>query len=188
MISFAFLTAVGAHVAFYMPGNPVPITLQTYFVLLSGLALGSRRAAVSQLLYLAAGAAGLPVFAGARGGLAVLAGPSAGYLLAFVLAAAIAGQARELRGWLRKILLLSVATLVIFAGGVAVLALWMFATREGLLIGSSPFFSPVGGAVKGAFVLGALPFIPGAVIKIAAAMATGQGVSILRDRLPRQGA
>lgn len=69
----------------------VPITLQTFAVLLSGAVLGAKRGFLAVLLYLAVGAAGLPVFSGGAAGLAVFAGPTAGYLVAFPLAAALCG-------------------------------------------------------------------------------------------------
>ncbi|WP_104118692.1 biotin transporter BioY [Arthrobacter sp. B1805] len=79
-----------------LPGIPVgplgvPITLQTLGVLLAGVVLGPTRGAAAVLLYLAAGLIGLPVFSGFNGGFGVLAGPSAGYLVAFPLAALVAG-------------------------------------------------------------------------------------------------
>jgi len=88
--AFAALSALGARLSVPLPGTPVPFTLQPVAVLLAGLLLGARAGAASQLTYLAAGAMGLPVFA-AGGGLAYLAGPTGGYLLAFPVAAALAG-------------------------------------------------------------------------------------------------
>jgi biotin transport system substrate-specific component len=83
-----------------VPGIPVgslgvPITLQTFAVMLAGLSLGARRGALAVLLYLVLGFAGLPVFSGGRSGLQVLAGPSAGYLVAFLVAAFVVGLAAE---------------------------------------------------------------------------------------------
>ena len=69
----------------------MPITLQTFAVLLSGAVLGMRRGFLAVLLYVVAGAAGLPIFSGGAAGLAVLTGPSAGYLLGFPLAAGMCG-------------------------------------------------------------------------------------------------
>lgn len=88
--AFAALTAIGARLSVPLAGTPVPFTLQPVAVLLAGLLLGGSLGAASQLTYLAAGAMGLPVFA-AGGGLAYLAGPTGGYLLAFPVAAALAG-------------------------------------------------------------------------------------------------
>ncbi len=86
---FAAGTAIGAQIE--LPHLPVPYTLQTFFVLLSGSILGKRNGAISQALYLAAGAAGLPVFSHWGAGFAHLAGPTGGYLLSFPIAAFIVG-------------------------------------------------------------------------------------------------
>ena len=88
----AFIAACAVLPAIAVPGLPVPVTLQTFAVVLAGLALGPARGAAAVALYLVIGLAGLPVFAGGAAGLAVLAKPSAGYLLAFVPAAALAGR------------------------------------------------------------------------------------------------
>jgi len=88
--AFAALTAVGARLSVPLPGTPVPFTLQPVAVLLAGLLLGPILGAGSQFAYLALGAAGLPVFA-AGGGLAYFGGPTGGYLMAFPVAAAVAG-------------------------------------------------------------------------------------------------
>lgn len=90
LAAFAALTAIGARMSVPLPGTPVPFTLQPVAVLLAGLLLGPALGAGSQMAYLAAGAAGLPVFA-AGGGLAYVAGPTGGYLMAFPVAAAVAG-------------------------------------------------------------------------------------------------
>lgn len=91
VVAFAVATAVGAKIAVPLPGTPVPFTLQPLFVLLAGALLGSRLGAASQVTYLAAGIAGLPVFA-AGGGIAYLLGPTGGYLMAYPLAAFLAGM------------------------------------------------------------------------------------------------
>jgi len=89
--TFAAFIAVCAILPGIPTGSGVPITLQTFAVILSGLVLGWRRGALAVLLYLAVGLAGVPIFAEATGGLAVLSKPSAGYLLAFPFGAALAG-------------------------------------------------------------------------------------------------
>jgi biotin transport system substrate-specific component len=118
--AFAAATAFGAKVAVILPGTPVPFTLQPLFVLLAGAMLGPRLGAASQALYLAAGIAGLPVFA-AGGGAAYLLGPSGGYLLAYPLAALLAGACAQ-PGTLRALGGLLLGLAAIYAGGLAWLA------------------------------------------------------------------
>lgn len=125
---FAALTAAFA----LMPAVPigavgVPITLQTLAVMLTGVILGPGRGAAAIGLYLAAGLAGLPIFAGFSGGLGVLAGPSAGYLISFPLAAALAGwltgavlkRARRMRYLLVFLACTTASLLVIHPLGIA---------------------------------------------------------------------
>src|SRR5690606_362515 len=89
--AFAVATALSAKVALPLPGTPVPFTFQPLLVMLAGALLGARLGAASQLLYLAAGVVGLPVFV-AGGGVAYLLGPTGGYLLAYPLAAFVVGS------------------------------------------------------------------------------------------------
>lgn len=118
----AGLTALSARVAVPLPGVAIPFTLQPVAVLLSGLLLGARGGALAQLSYLAAGAAGLPVFA-AGGGAAYLLGPTGGYLLAFPVAAAAAGAIAGRRGGTLRVVAGGLAGLaVLHAGGLAWLA------------------------------------------------------------------
>lgn len=113
---FAVATAIGAR--FEIPHQPVPFTLQTMVVLLAGAFLGPRNGALSQLLYLGAGALGLPVFAGGAPGFMHLIGPTGGYLLAFPAAAAVAGYLVTLRRSLPwTVLSMFAGLLVIFSSG-----------------------------------------------------------------------
>jgi biotin transport system substrate-specific component len=89
MVGFAIATAIGARVE--IPHQPVPYTLQTLIVLLAGAILGARNGAISQMMYLAAGVLGAPVFSGGSFGIAKLLGPTGGYLLSFPIAAAVVG-------------------------------------------------------------------------------------------------
>ena len=91
VVGAAILTAVCAQASFHIPGTPVPVTLQTFAVLVTGAGLGWKAGGGSQLLYLAFGAIGLPVFADAASGLEVMTGATAGYLVGFVVAAAVVG-------------------------------------------------------------------------------------------------
>ena len=90
MTIFAALAAVGARLSFHLPFTPVPVTGQVFCVLLAGAVLGPWLGLASQVEYLAAGAAGLPIFS-SGGGPAALLGPTAGYLLAFPFAALVVG-------------------------------------------------------------------------------------------------
>ncbi len=145
------LLAISAQIS--VPMWPVPMTMQTFAVVLIGAAYGWRLGGATVALYLAEGAMGLPVFANG-GSLASLAGPTAGYLFAFVAAAALVGALIE-QGWgrslLKTTLAMTLGTAVIFAGGIA----WL-STFTG---------------VEKALVVGMYPFLPGAVFKIALAVA-----------------
>ncbi|MDO8120836.1 biotin transporter BioY [Isoptericola sp. b490] len=125
----AALVAVCSLLAIPVGSAGVPITLQTFGVLLVGAVLGARRGAFAVLLYLLVGFAGLPVFAEGVGGLATFGRPSIGYLLAFPIAAWVTGAVthRGSRRWtahlVRLVLAVIAATLVVYAIGVPVLAL-----------------------------------------------------------------
>ncbi|HEV8281593.1 MAG TPA: biotin transporter BioY [Candidatus Limnocylindrales bacterium] len=124
----------------YIPTLPVPFTGQTFGVLLVGGALGFRRGLLALLLYLAIGAVGLPVFAQGKAGLAIVQGATGGYLVGFVIAAAIVGRLAEL-GWDRRIggslAAMAIGTAVIYAIGVPWLKVvtgipWETAVAEGM--------------------------------------------------------
>jgi biotin transport system substrate-specific component len=149
VIGATIAIALSAQLALPVPFSPVPITMQTLAVLLTGALLGSRLGALAILAYLFEGAAGLPVFANAHGGLVHLFGPTGGYLLGFVPAAGITGYLTERRGktsWQITLLIMTVGTLVIFICGLGWLS--FFTT------GSELFF------------LGLYPYLPGAFFKI----------------------
>jgi biotin transport system substrate-specific component len=134
--AFAVATAAGARLE--IPHEPVPYTLQTFVVLLSGAFLGSRNGALSQLFYLAAGVLGAPVFAGGAFGFVRLLGPSGGYLLAFPAAAALVGYLlRERRTLPMTLLAMAAGLLVIFASGTA--QLYAYYIHDGSLALSTGF-------------------------------------------------
>ena len=127
ILGFAALTALGARLE--VEHFPVPYTLQTLVVLLSGAFLGSRNGALSQLVYLSAGAMGAPVFAGGAFGIAKFLGPTGGYLIAFPLAAALVGWAlRDGRSYARTLGAMVAGLLTIFTFGT--LHLYAFYTRD----------------------------------------------------------
>jgi biotin transport system substrate-specific component len=166
-VLFAGLTVVGANIV--IPIQPVPITLQTLFVLLAGACIGRGWGTLSQSLYVGLGALGLPLFAGGAAGWALLGGPTGGYLIAFVVApfivAALLRRSASLAG---QIVAFSAGTLVILAMGVAHLTL--FYTHD----------------FGHALTIGLLPFVPGAIVKIAAAVSIyGSSQALARHRRDR---
>ena len=90
-LGFAILTALSAQIRIVIPISPVPITGQTFVVLLSGLILGSTFGAISMLMYLFIGMSGLPFFSAGVAGLAILKSPTIGYIIGFFLAAYVIG-------------------------------------------------------------------------------------------------
>jgi biotin transport system substrate-specific component len=148
------LVALSARVAIPLPFTPVPVTAQTFAVLLVGAALGSRRGALALAAYLAEGAAGMPVFSGGGCCVAWLAGPTAGYLWSYPLAAFTVGALAE-RGWDRS-------------PGRAGLA--MLAGNGVIYVVALPWLASFVGAGQ-VLEAGLLPFIPGDLLKVALAAA-----------------
>ncbi len=153
----SLLVAISAHVVVPLGLTPVPFTLQTFAVILIGLTMGSRRSFAALLLYVAEGAAGLPVFSPhGGGGLVQLMGPTGGYLMALPVAAFVAGYATE--QWHPKEQRLSrmidilfgaiSAEIVIFAGG----ALWLAKLTH----------LPA----PNIFNIAVFPFLPGEIVKV----------------------
>ncbi len=125
VVGFALLTALSAQIVIPLGFTPVPITGQTFMVLLAGGLLGARRGAASQALYVALGAIGLPFFAEGSGGWETATGATAGYLVGFVVAAWLVGSLAE-RGQDRSVVTaipaFIVGTVVIYALGAGWLA------------------------------------------------------------------
>jgi biotin transport system substrate-specific component len=161
----SLLIALSAQVSIPLPFTPVPVTLQTLAVVLTGALLGSRRGAITILLYLAEGFAGLPVFSLGSAGIAHLLGPTGGYLVGFVAAAWLTGFLVE-RGFAGAVpgalLTLIAGHLVPYLGGVA----WL-----GVAVG-----------LPRAVSLGFLPFLPGDALKVAASLGVLAGANILGAR------
>ncbi len=138
VVGFAVATVLAARVE--IPHYPVPYTLQTLMVLLSGAILGARNGALSQVLYLTAGLVGLPVFSGGGMGLVRILGPTGGYLLAFPFAAALVGYlVHQRKDLLWMYISMAAGLLVIFLSGTAQLYAvlfhnWSDAFQNGFLI------------------------------------------------------
>lgn len=159
VVGASLATAACAQIAIPLPFSPVPLTGQTFAVLLSGAVLGARRGFAAQALYLIEGVAGLPFFAGGAAGSAILLGPSGGYLLAFPLAALVTGALAR-NGWDRRfgtmVAAMLLGSVVIFGFGLAGLS--RFVPTDRLL------------------ALGLLPFLPGDVVKATLAAIAVPGV------------
>ena len=148
VVGGALFTALLAQVSIPLPFTPVPVTLQPFAVLTTGAALGSRKGALSLLVYALAGMAGAPVFAGGTSGAATVLGPLGGYLIGFVVAAYLVGLLAE-RSWdrgSRVILAMVIGELAIYAIAVPWLGMYL-------------------GMVK-AVTLGFLPFVIGDTLKL----------------------
>ena len=155
VVGFCLLTILSAKIRVPLPGTPIPMTLQTAVVLFSGVALGARLGAASQMLYLLLGLVGLPVFAGSDAGWQYIFGATGGYLLAFPLVTLLVGRlTRNSLGITATIGAMACGTLLIFTLGVG----WLFVLE---------------GQATTAFAHGLTPFWAGAVVK--AGLATSLG-------------
>ncbi|MBN1280740.1 MAG: biotin transporter BioY [Candidatus Thermoplasmatota archaeon] len=168
-ISFACITGIAAQLRFYLPGSPVPLTGQTFAVLLSAVVLGKWWGGISQGLYLGVGMAGVPWFAGMNGGLSYLAGPTGGYLIGFVLAAFFLGywvdHSVKSRSYWRMLALMVTANFgLVF--GLGLLQLYGWLSIAGTTID-----------LWGLLMMGFVPFIIGDLIKIAIAAGIATGIT-----------
>jgi biotin transport system substrate-specific component len=149
VIAGSLLIAALAQIEIPLPFTPVPITGQTFGVLLIAAALGSKRGMAALLLYIVEGAAGLPFFAGGASGFSILTGATAGYLVGFVAAAYVVGMLAE-RGMERSIrtsiIPFLIGTLIIYICGVAWLAVLFGNVGKAIAAGLFPFL--IGDAIK----------------------------------------
>ncbi|HOI29947.1 MAG TPA: biotin transporter BioY [Melioribacteraceae bacterium] len=165
ILTFSVLTFLSAQVA--VPVQPVPFTLQTMLVLLSGAFLGARNGMISQIIYLAGGVIGLPIFAEFSFGFARLIGPTGGYLIAFPLAAFLVGYMLEKKSNTGMIVLsMVIGSLAILLSGSLYLSLFL------------------NGDLNSALFSGAIIFSPWDVIKIAAAVSIYKAFSKKYPKLP----
>ena len=171
IIAFSLLTALAAQVVVPNPFSDVPITGQTFAVLLTGALLGSRLGALAMIAYLVEGASGLPFFYGGRGGVPhLLFSPTAGYLWSYPVAAFIVGRLAE-RGWDKRFLTAAAAMFV----GSAVILLGGMSWRARFM------------SIEQAFLTSVVPFLIGDIIKITlAALVLPSGWALLRSRTSRE--
>jgi biotin transport system substrate-specific component len=170
---FAVMTAAASQISVPLPFTPVPLTLTPLVVLLGGAVLGARLGLAAQVVYLTAGMAGLPVFAASavlpQGALRLL-GPTGGYLMAYPVAAFVAGSLAERgfdRRYLTSVLAMCAGLAVIFASGVTWLAL---------------FAQPAASGFDVALRTGFYPFLPADIVKVCVAAAVMPGIWKLTGR------
>jgi biotin transport system substrate-specific component len=159
IVAAAALTALCAQISFYLPGNPVPVTGQTFAVLLSAAALGANRGAAAMLLYVLLGMVGLPVYADGKHGIDIVTGATGGYLIGFLVAAWVVGrlaEARMDRTPVRALPLFLIGSAIVYAIGVPWLAVSAHQTLGWAIANGFTDFIP-GDLVKGAAAAGVLP-------------------------------
>jgi biotin transport system substrate-specific component len=168
-VTFACVTALFAQLRFYMPGSPVPLTGQTFAVVLSAVILGKWWGGISQSIYLGVGLAGVPWFAGLNGGVAYLAGPTGGYLIGFVLAAFFLGYCvdtyvRSRKYWTMFVLMCVANFGFVFGFGLLQLYGWLSLSGTPVDLG-------------GLLFMGLVPFIIGDLVKIGVAAGIASGIT-----------
>jgi len=169
-LGMACLTGLLAQIRIMLPWSPVPLTGQTFAVLLAGVLLGRWWGGISLAIYAGLGAAGLPWFSGWSGGVGYLAGPTGGYIIGFILAALFLGYFTDTfvrsRSFISMLALMLFANFVLIYGpGMLQLALWV-----NLVKGEPVTFATLLG-------MGAVPFIAGDVTKAVIAAAIARGVT-----------
>lgn len=175
VVAFAGLTGIAAQIRIFLPFSPVPITLQTFAVLLAGVILGMRLGGLSQGLYVGGGLLGMPWFQGFGAGVGHVLGPTGGYIVGFIIAAGVIGLAIDrlpkMRTFWGLIALLTFANVVVIYGlGTTWLFLWGSVVTGGSM------------TVIDAVVAGVLPFLIGDAVKLVGAAVIG--VLLLPSDLP----
>jgi Uncharacterized conserved protein len=169
---FTALMTVGAYIALPLPGTPVPIVFQNFFIMLAALLIGPRWGLAAVLTYLCLGAIGLPVFAGGAGGLARFIGPTGGYLIGYVPAVLVIGIISDLgarrRLWRDGLAAIMGCAIVDICGIV-----WLKAATSG--------------SWEASLAAGLLPFLPGDAVKIIlATLISGRLAPIVERARPRK--
>ncbi|WP_440952914.1 biotin transporter BioY [Methanococcoides sp. FTZ1] len=149
---FAALTAIGAYIT--IPLGPIPFTLQVVFVLMAGAMLGSKWGSISMIVYTLLGIAGLPVFSGGASGIGVILGPTGGYIIGFIAAAFVVGFLFENYRTEK----LPINAMYVLTGSAVIYA---FGLSHLMIVANMSFIQAV--------TVGLLPFIGGALVKVAVA-------------------
>jgi biotin transport system substrate-specific component len=175
----ACLVGLLAQARISLPWTPIPITGQTFGVLLAAVLLGQWWGGISMVIYVGLGVAGLHWFNGGTGGMSSIAGPTGGYLTGFILAALFLGyivdryaKTRSFRNLL--ILMLFADFVLVFGPGLFQLHLWSNTAGKGAI------------AFPALLAMGLIPFIPGEIIKLVAAAGAGWALSSKKDTLAKR--
>jgi len=168
-LGMAGLTGILAQVRLFLPWTPVPVTCQTFAVLLAGVALGKYWGGISQVIYVVLGVAGIPWFNGVTGGYSVLMGPTGGYLLGFILAALFIGYMVDRFSWSKGFyqmlgIMMAANFILIYGMGLIQLYIWFY------------LFKSVSPGIAQLLNAGVVPFITGDIIKIISAALIGRAV------------
>ena len=168
-LGMAVLTGALAQVRLFLPWTPVPVTCQTFSVLLAGIILGSCWGGLSQIIYVVLGVAGIPWFNNATGGYSVIMGPTGGYLLGFILAALFIGHVFDNYKWSRGFyqmlgIMVFANFILIYLPGIAQLSIWLY------LFKGTPL------NLVQVLYAGVMPFIAGDMIKIISAVLIARAI------------
>jgi biotin transport system substrate-specific component len=178
-LGIACFVGLLAQARIQLPWTPIPITGQTFGVLLAAILLGQWWSGISMAMYVGLGIAGVPWFNGGTGGLSAIAGPTGGYLFGFVLAAFFLGYVvdryAKTRSFRNLFLLMSFADFVlVFGPGLLQLHLWSNIAGKGAI------------TFPALLAMGLFPFIPGEIIKLVAAASTAWVLSSKKDSLTKR--
>lgn len=176
-LGFAALTGIAAQIRIPLPFTPVPITLQTFAVLLAGVVLGARFGGLSQTLYIGLGLGGVPWFQGGGAGMGHVLGPTGGYIVGFVAAAAVVGFVIDRSARARRVpYLLAVLFVANFAVIYGIGLPWLYAW---LTVVQGP-----GVTLQELLTMGLLPFVPGDLVKLLGATAVGTLIAPAEPPVP----
>src|SRR5271157_2119450 len=178
-LGMACLVGLLAQARIPLTWTPIPITGQTFGVLLAAVLLGQWWSGISMAMYVGLGVAGVPWFNGGTGGLSAIAGPTGGYLIGFILAALFLGyivdRHAKTRSFRNLLILMSVADFVlVFGPGLLQLHLWSNMVGKGAI------------GFPALLTMGLIPFIPGEIIKLVAAASAAWALTSKTDSLTKR--